>query len=353
MEKLLNKIFEGFSPYIPGEQPQEENYIKLNTNENPFPPPKKIIDEIKRGIDSSIKKYPDPLCLQLRKTISKCYDFPVEDIFAGNGSDEILRLCITAFSSVKEKIVFLYPSYPLYEVLTIIADRKPVKIKTNNDFSIPARFITGFTDCMKIIANPDSPSGRFHSVETIEEIVKKSKRVVVIDEAYVDFAKENCLGLVKKYKNVVVTRSFSKSFSLAGIRLGYCFASSELIQALMSIKDSYNLNAITQYAGIIAMKNYPIMKKNCEKIIRIRKFLEKELIQIGFNVFPSSTNFLLVEPPDKNGKLLYEKLKEKKILVRYFNNIPCLHKYVRITIGNIKDTKNLLKVIREFYAKII
>jgi len=349
INKFLNKIFQKLSPYVPGEQPSDSVFIKLNTNENPFSPPEQILKVIRDSVDESVKKYPDPLATKLRKTIGSRYKMPCEWIFAGNGSDEILRLSIIAFSSVNEKIVFLYPSYPLYEVLTTISDRKPCKIRLLPDFHIPDDFISCYTDCLKIIANPDSPSGLFHPVELIEEIVKKSNRVVLIDEAYVDFAEENCLNLVKKYENVLITRSFSKSFSLAGIRLGYCFGNPDLISALFAIKDSYNLNRISQIAGIAAMKYYRVMQQNCNKIIKNREFLRKKLEQLGFNIFPSSANFLFVKLPDGQAEKIYQYLKEHKILVRYFNT-PDLKDYLRITVGSRSEIYALLRVLKQYYG---
>lgn len=352
MKNLLNRIFDNLTSYVPGEQPQEKGFIKLNTNENPFGPPDTVLEVIKNKVDASLRKYPDPQANELRKAIGKIYGFTPEWIFVGNGSDEILRLSFSAFSSVNEKIVFLYPSYPLYETISIISDRKPVRIMLKKDFSIPESFVEDFNDCMKIIANPDSPSGRFHSVKKIEKIASVTKRVVVIDEAYVDFAPYNCLKLVKKFQNVIVSRSFSKSFSLAGIRLGYCFGRPELISALFSIKDSYNVNILSQAAGIAAMENYGYVLRNCKKIVKIREYLAGELNKLNFYVFPSSANFLLVRPPKDTAKNLYEFLKQRKILIRYFWNIKELENFVRITIGSKKEMKRLLNGIKEFYGNL-
>ncbi len=346
MKVPLNRIFEKLSPYVPGEQPSEENFIKLNTNENPFPPPGKVLGAIKKKIDGSIRRYPDPVAKNLRKTIGKHYGFNAEWVFVGNGSDEILRLCLTAFSSEKDSIVFPYPSYPLYEILSTILDRKPIRINLKSDFSIPEDFIHRYTDCMKIIANPDSPSGYFHPVSQIREIAKKLRHVLVIDEAYVDFAENNCLGLVRKFENIIVVRTFSKSFSLAGLRIGYCFGNPYLISALLKIKDSYNINVISQIAGIEAIKHYNSVKENCRKIINNRLYLGKELEKMGFYVFPSSANFILVKPSHMKAKNLYEMLKNKKILVRYFNTSE-LKDYLRITVGSMKEIRTLISAIKK------
>ncbi|HOK80123.1 MAG TPA: histidinol-phosphate transaminase [bacterium] len=347
--KFLNKIFQNLSPYVPGEQPGDNEFIKLNTNENPFSPPAQVLKAIKNGINESLKKYPDPLATELRKTIGKRYGFPHEWVFAGNGSDEILRLSIIAFSSVGEQVTFLYPSYPLYDVLATISDRKVCKIPLLPDFHMPEDFVSRYTDCLKVVANPDSPSGLFHPVELIEEVVKKAKRVVIIDEAYADFAEKNCLHLAKKYGNVLITRSFSKSFSLAGIRLGYCFGNPDLISALFAIKDSYNLNSLSQIAGIAAMNNYHLVQKNCIRIIKNRQFLKKQLETIGFYVFPSSANFLFVRPPDGAAEQIYQYLKANKILVRYFN-IQDLKDYLRITVGSRNQIYTLLKAVKKYYG---
>ncbi|HOC03529.1 MAG TPA: histidinol-phosphate transaminase [bacterium] len=342
----LNKIFRKLSPYVPGEQPSEKNFIKLNTNENPFPVPKEVINAIREQIDGSIRKYPDPEAYGLRKAIGKHYGFDPGWIFAGNGSDEILRLCITAFSSKDDYVAFLHPSYPLYEVLATISDRKPCRVNLKSDFNIPDDFMNRYNLYMKIIANPDSPSGCFHPVDQIRDIAKKLRRVLVIDEAYADFSKDNCLNLVKDFENVIVVRTFSKSFSLAGMRIGYCFGNPRLISALLKIKDSYNLNTISQVAGISAINHYDVMMENCRKIIRNRDYLKGELEKIGFYVFPSSANFILVKPLHIKAEDLYKVLKEKRILVRYFGT-PLLKDYLRITIGSKKEIKVLMSAIKE------
>ncbi len=346
MQVPLNNIFRNLVPYVAGEQPSEKNIIKLNTNENPFPIPKKMLDSIKKKITGSISRYPDPQAINLRKTIGNRYGFSPEWIFAGNGSDEILRLCINAFSNKDETIVFPYPSYPLYETLSIIADRKPHRINLKNDFSISDDFVNGYTDSVKIIANPDSPSGHLHPIKQIKKIAKKSQRVFIIDEAYVDFAKTSCLPLVKDFENIIVVRSFSKSFSLAGMRIGYCFGNPYLISALLKIKDSYNLNTISQIAGIEAMKYYRFMQYHCRKIAKNKNYLKIKLEKLGFYVVPSSANFILVKPSHIKAKNLYETLKQRKILVRYFDVLP-LKDYLRISIGSMKEIKSLLLAIKK------
>lgn len=350
MKKILSRTFDKLIPYVPGEQPMEKGFIKLNTNENPFSPPKRILRDVKQNINGTLRLYPDPQAIQLRKTIGATYGFSHEWVFVANGSDEILRLSIFAFSNTNERIVFPYPSYPLYETLAVIADRKPTKIILNKDFTISDEFVNKFNGYLKIVANPDSPSGIYHSIELLETAIKKTSKAFIIDEAYVDFAEKNCLNLVKKYPNVIVTRSFSKSFSLAGIRLGYCFGNPELISALLAIKDSYNINSITQLTGISAMKNLSYMEKNCKKIIKNREWFKNKIEALNFYVFPSAGNFLLVQPPDYKAKQLYEYLKQRKILVRYFANVPELQDYLRITIGNRQQLLILLASIRKFYG---
>lgn len=345
MKNYFNKILENFPEYIPGEQPQDKKYIKLNTNENPYPPSPKVFGTLQDAINRNLRLYPDPLSVKLRETIGRQYGFSKEEIFIGNGSDEILRLAIQAFSNCGDKVVFANPSYTLYETLTTLMYCIPLTINLNADFLLPREFITTHTDCLKIITNPNSPTSTFNSIEFIEEVIKKNNKIVIIDEAYADFAKDNALRLVKKYDNLIVSRTFSKSFSLASIRIGYCFANRDLINALIKIKDSYNINYLSQIAAAAAMDDYEYMLSTAAQIIKTREYLKKEILKLNFKVFDSESNFLFVKPLKSTAETYYLKLKELGILVRFFNT-EFLKDYLRITIGTKEEIDMLIEKIK-------
>jgi histidinol-phosphate aminotransferase len=333
--------------YVPGEQPQDGGYIKLNTNENPYSPCEQVNEDIRKLVDkNSLNLYSDPCAEDLRQIIGDTYGFSIENVFAGNGSDEILTIIMRCFANENDIISFPYPSYFLYKVLSDIQGCKVREVYFSHEYTLNKEDI--IKDNVKIffLANPNSPSGTVISVKDIEDIVKDFNGIFVIDEAYVDFAEQSCLDLVKKYNNVIVLRTVSKSFSLAGIRLGYAFADKKIIQGLFKAKDSYNLNAITQCAGIAALKNIDFMYENVKKIKKTREFVSKELEKMGFFVYPSQSNFLYIEHEKISAKTIYKKLKKNKILVRYFN-APLLDTGIRVTIGTDKNMRIFLKDIAE------
>ncbi|HOK40523.1 MAG TPA: histidinol-phosphate transaminase [bacterium] len=346
MNNYLNKILKNFPEYIPGEQPQDKKYIKLNTNENPYPPSPKVLGFLQDAITRRLRLYPDPLCNELRKKLSECYNIPKEQIFVGNGSDELLRLAFYTFSNRNEKIVYSFPSYTLFKTLSVLCYCQPIEIELTEEFLLSDKFISSNRNSLKIIANPNSPTGTFNEIDFIEEVVKANKKVVIIDEAYADFAKDNCLRLLKKYKNLIITRTFSKSFSLASIRVGYCFGDKKLIDALYKIKDSYNVNYLSQVAAIAAIEDYQYMKETSQKIIELREYLSNELLKINFKVYKSEANFVFVKPLKIKARSIYQTLKERGILIRYFD-APFLNKYLRISIGTDEEINKLISELKK------
>ncbi len=346
MKKLTNPLLEGFPEYTPGEQPGAGRFIKLNTNENPYPPSPKVARALKNCPVAHLRLYPNPVSAPLKKKLALRYGFSEREIFVGNGSDDILRLAFLAFSGSGERIVFPEPSYPLYPTLAVLAGARPTPVPLGREYALPGRFISSYRNSLKVIANPNSPTGTFFSTCEVEMVVKANHRVVIVDEAYVDFATENSLALVRKYEHILVTRTMSKSFSLAGIRLGYCFGHPRLVEALHALKDSYNVSRLSQEAGCAALDDFPHMRRNRARIIRTRERLAGQLRQFGFRVFPSQANFLFVKPPGLTAGDYYRKLKERGILVRFFS-APALAPYLRISIGTDPEIAALLKVIKE------
>jgi len=342
----IRKSLQKFEAYIPGEQPQESGWIKLNTNENPYPPSPKVVQAVKKAATDPLNLYPDPLCKSLRKTIAKTYRINQCQIICGNGSDEILRLILAAFLDPKDKVVYLSPSYPLYQTLAELSDGKTKEIPLTDDYDMPD-WKDEWQGKILFIPNPNSPTGGLFSEEKISLACENFKGLVVIDEAYADFAQYTALPLLKKYSNLIVCRTFSKSYSLAGIRLGYAVSSPEIINGFYLVKDSYNVNRLSQVAAQAAMEDKAYFKKMVSKVINSRERLTGELENLGFKVWPSQTNFVFASSPDKNGKSLYQYLKKKKILVRFWDR-PRLSESVRITVGTDEEINTLIEAMKKY-----
>ncbi|MBU0650679.1 histidinol-phosphate transaminase [bacterium] len=337
--------------YVPGEQPQDGVYIKLNTNENPYPPSPKIKEFLINNFDyEKLRLYPDPVFFSLRKKISEVYSINKENIFVGNGSDEVLTVITRCFVDSNDIIALPYPSYSLYEVLSAIQGCKNIKINFDENYDLSVEEVVSSKAKIFFIANPNSPSGTVLKKEKIEEIIKKFDGIVVVDEAYADFADYSCSSLVNKYNNLIVTRTLSKSFSLAGIRIGYAFASKKIIDAMFKVKDSYNINMLSQKIAEMAFDDMLYMKTNTEEIKKTRIFTVDGLKSMGFKIFPSQANFLFASHDIINGDLLYKILKDKGFLVRYFDDKRLRHG-IRITIGKKEDMEGFLNVTREIINK--
>ena len=340
IRKSVSKLEE----YIPGEQPNDDA-IKLNTNENPYLPSPEVLD-ILREIDiSDLSLYPDPNCLELRKVIADLHQCSIDQIFVGNGSDEILALAIRAYVERDSKVGYLAPSYSLYSVLTEIEDieHEVISLDDGFNFKIPEHL-----DCsLFLLANPNAPTGIFMDVESINCFADNYKGVLLIDEAYVDFAEDNCLDLAFKHSNVIITRSLSKSYSLAGIRCGYCVGSVDLINALYKIKDSYNVNYITQELARVALLDQATMRANVEAIKETRDLVFEKLTDLGYEVYESQTNFLWFKPLGIKAVKLFELLKERNIYIRYFGASSRTDDYLRVTIGTASEMFTFLDALDE------
>lgn len=340
--KLIRPSVVALHPYIPGEQLHVEGLIKLNTNENPYPPSPRV-DEVVRSLSvESLRLYPDPLATELRAVIADLHRCKVENVFVGNGSDETLALCTRAFVPPNGAVASFDPSYSLYPVLSAIADAPMKLLPLADDFSWtepPADVAPLF-----FLTTPNAPTGTMYPREKVEAFCKTFQGVVVLDEAYADFAPDNFMDVALSLPNVLVSRTLSKSYSLAGIRLGYAVGPTPLIEALNKIRDSYNVNAPTQRIGAAALRDQAWMRTNAQKIIATRENTADALRVRGWNVFPSATNFLFARPLAASAADLMQHLRANKILVRHFS-APRINDYLRITIGSDEQMQAFLAAI--------
>ncbi|MCL2760515.1 MAG: histidinol-phosphate transaminase [Desulfuromonadales bacterium] len=348
MIKLRENIA-SMAGYVPGYQPPDiSTWIKLNTNENSFPPSPKVVDAILAELNSdgaSLRTYPSASSQKLREIAGEVYGFDPSWIIMANGSDEVLNNLIRAFASEGEEIGYIHPSYSYYATLAEIQGAKVRKFGLTDDFRI-ADFPDRYSGKIFFLTTPNSPLGFAFPLQYIEELAQKCDGMLVIDEAYVDFAGYNALELIKKYDNVVITRTLSKSYSLAGMRLGFAVARPEVIAALDKIRDHYNLDRLAQAACGAALKDREYFKTCCNKIIETREWFSAELRNIGYNVIPSCSNFVFASTPDRNGKRVYDWLYDRKILVRYFSD-PLLSHGLRISIGTRGEMEVTLEAMKE------
>lgn len=353
MSKFLSKRFSSLLPYVPGEQPKERKYVKLNTNESPFPPSKKAIKLAKKALES-LQLYSDPECKKLVKAFSSAYGVDEKQILFTNGSDEILNFAFTAFCDSDKGAIFPDITYGFYKVFAELynLDYKLVPLKEDFTIDVKDYFNAGKTI---FIANPNAPTGIALELSEIEQIlINNPDSVVVVDEAYVDFGGNSAVSLINKYDNLLVTQTFSKSRSLAGARLGVGIASEKIISDLVKIKYStnpYNVNATTMALGVGAIEDKKYFDKNCKEIIKNREYLTKELQNLGFTLTPSKANFVFAKNDKISGEKLHLKLKEKGVLVRHFNG-ERIKDYNRITVGNKFETQTLINAIKDILEEL-
>ena len=346
MSKFLNQAIEAMSAYVPGEQPRDKAYIKLNTNENPYPPAPSVIAAINDAEIEDLRLYSDPTAKVLKEKLAKLYGLAPENIYVGNGSDEVLYFLFRAYG--QRGAAFPDISYGFYSVFAELCGIPATVIPLEADFTIDPAKYHGL-DRFIVIANPNAPTGLSLTLDQIEGILKANPNAVVaIDEAYVDFGGESAYPLMAKYENLVVVRTFSKSRSMAGARLGYALAPAALIADLEKIKYSvnpYNVNRLTLRLGEATVDAEPYYQEKCAAIVATRQRTAAALKELGFTVLPSRTNFLFAKSGKIGGRELYEKLKDRGILVRHFGN-PRICDYIRITIGTDAQMDACLAAIR-------
>ncbi len=344
------KHVEALAGYVPGEQPHFEGMVKLNTNENPYPPSPKVGEAIATFDWQRLRLYPDPVAQKAREVIARNNGCSPEQVFVGNGSDEILALFTRAFVEVGGTVGYFTPTYSLYSVLAAIRDAKTVAVPLNADFTCPMP-ADDVADAF-IWTNPNAPTSLLADPQQLATFAQTFKGVLLIDEAYADFAPTHCMSLATAptNTNTLVMRTLSKSFSLAGVRFGYCVGPQPLIDALYKIKDSYNMDALAQVIGTAALEDLSTMQANTAKILATRATLTAELTRRGWQVLPSATNFLFAKPPaTTTAEALFAALRAEHIFVRYFPGAPT-GDYLRITIGTDAQTARLLDVLTALHA---
>lgn len=348
VSRFFSTKYSALTPYTPGEQPRDMQYIKLNTNESPFPPSQKA-QQLAAQAAESLQLYSDPTCAKLREIIAADLGVAADEIVMTNGSDEILNFVFMAFCDSETPAAFPDITYGFYPVFANLNNIEYEEIPLMDDFTVRVSDYIGINKTI-LIANPNAPTGITLPLEDIEKIVASNPlNVVVIDEAYVDFGTKSAVSLIGKYENLLVTRTFSKSRSMAGARLGFGVGNRALIQDIETLRYStnpYNVNAMTMAAGIGAMMDKDYFLENCRKTAECRQWTTEKLRELGFKVIDSVTNFVFAKSPDISGKELYHKLKEKGVLVRHFDT-ERLREYNRITIGSSEQMEKFINIVRE------
>ena len=345
-------------PYVPGEQPKIKGLVKLNTNENPYPPSPRVLAAIKAATDGRLRLYPNPTAQLLREKLARFHGCRPENILVGNGSDELLALATRAFVEPQclaaksgGVIQHFSPSYSLYPVLAAIHGARANIVALDKNFGISPLAVLkkskawDFHAALTFITTPNAPSGRGYSTAELDALCRAQRGVTILDEAYVDFAAENAMRLALKYPHVIVSRTFSKAYSLCFQRVGYFVGHPRLIAALDKIRDSYNVNGLGQVAALATIDELEYYHANFKKIIATRERLSRELEALGFDVLPSQTNFILARPPRLPAKTWLEKLRARKVLVRWFKH-PHVRNFLRITVGTDAEADALLRAAR-------
>ncbi|EXG15515.1 histidinol-phosphate transaminase [Acinetobacter baumannii 1406589] len=339
-------------PYVPGEQPKIQNLLKLNTNENPYPPSPKVVEAVQAVLHEKadvLRLYPDPDATALKQAIAKQQNIDVSQVFVGNGSDEVLAHIFKAFFLQDEPILYPDITYSFYPVYSQFFGTKTKEIPLNENFEIDVRDYTQPNGGV-IITNPNAPTSIALSLAEIEQVLQANPdRVVVIDEAYVDFGAESAVSLINRYENLVVCQTTSKSRSLAGLRVGFAIAQTHLIAALEAVKNSFNSYPIDRFAIAAAVASFEdevYFEEQCQKVITSREKLVRDLTELGFNVLPSKANFIFATHSQHDAGQLAQKLREQGIIVRYFNK-PRINQFLRITVGTDEQNARLVQTLKQ------
>jgi histidinol-phosphate aminotransferase len=359
IQSLVRPLVRDLHPYVPGEQPKVKGLVKLNTNENPYPPSPRVLAAIKAATDGRLRLYPNPKAQLLRQRLAELHGCGSENIIVGNGSDELLALATRAFVEPAGRgagdhastVQFFSPGYSLYPVLAAIHGAREKAVALEGEFGIPSPAVLrksrawDFRAALSYVTTPNAPSGRGYRTAELEALCREHEGVIVLDEAYVDFARENALELALKYPHVIVSRTFSKAYALCFQRAGYFVGHPVLIAALDKIRDSYNMNGLGQIGALAALEDLAYYRENFRRIVATRERVSRELAALGFGVLPSETNFVLVRPPGFAAETWLGKLRARKILVRWFK-APAVKDYLRITIGTESEADALLRATK-------
>lgn len=349
MSKYWSEIIKKLEPYMPGEQPRAGTYIKLNTNENPYPPSPLVLEAIKQAANSNLRLYPDPECRDLRDTLARYHNLSNEEVFVGNGSDEILAFSFLAFFDQERPILFPDITYSFYEVYSSIFRLNYELVPLDEQFDITVEAYYKENGGI-IFPNPNAPTGKCLPVDAIKKLLEhNSESVVIIDEAYIDFGGDSAAKYISAYPNLLVIRTYSKSRSLAGLRLGYAIGHHKLIEGLDRVKNSinsYTLDRIAIAAAVESVKGDGYFHETRLKIIATRERTTSELRRMGFEVLTSKANFIFIRHSAISAALLFQKLREKGILVRYFNK-PRIDNFLRVSIGTDHEMDSFVSTVNE------
>ena len=344
-KSVIRKGLAGFHPYVPGEQPPDaEGWVKLNTNESPLPPSRNVIEAIKDAANATLRLYPSPTAAPAREAIARHFDLRPSQVLVGNGGDELIELCFRAFAGAGDSVAFPTPTYPLFEPLCRIHDTAASRHPTEVPSELPPS-LGADPAPLKFIVNPNSPTGALFDPAAVEAAVGASTGVVAIDEAYVDFAPRSCLSLLPRHDNLLLLRTFSKSYGLAGMRIGFALGSAELIEALDAVKDSYNVDRLAIVAAVAAVGDEQHHRQLVDEVVANREELARDLAGIGFEIVPSSANFVFARPP-KPAHAVVHALRERRILVRHYDREP-IAGWIRVTVGTREQHEKLLTALKE------
>ena len=349
MKEYWSRRIRDAVPYIPGEQPKDRRFIKLNTNECPYPPSPRALEAIKSAAGDSLRLYPDPECAQLRAAIARREGLDISQVFCSNGSDEALAFAFQAFFDPDQEIVFPKITYSFYPVYTDFFGLKRREVPMNPDFSDPVDLLCGNNGGV-VLANPNAPTGIAVGLDTVEKLLRANPDVVIIvDEAYIDFGADSAVGLIGRYPNLLVIQTTSKSRALAGLRVGWAMGDRNLIDGLRCVRDSinsYTVDRLAQAGAAAAIEDEEYFQSIRQRVMGTRTWVVKALKEKGFTVLPSQTNFLFVSHPKRTGKELLDGLRERGVLVRWWP-IPEIENWLRISIGTDEEMTALLSALNE------
>lgn len=349
MSRFWNERTHKLDPYVPGEQPQDQQYIKLNTNENPYPPSPRALIKMEETVGESLRLYPDPEASELREALASYYNVNINQVFVGNGSDEVLALSFQTFFQPGKPILFPDITYSFYPVYCNLFELDYQLVPLEDDFSIPVEKMCGNNGGV-IFPNPNAPTGRYLELDDIRKILMGNReKVVIVDEAYIDFGGESAVTLIKEFPNLLVIQTFSKSRSLAGLRVGFALGSEELIEGLNRVKNSFNsypLDRISQAGAKAAIEDELYFRKTTDQVISTRERVRNILENSGFKVIPSTANFIFIHHPERDAAELYALLKKQGVLVRYFNK-PRINQYLRVSIGTDEEMDQFITKLED------
>ncbi|MFD0590559.1 histidinol-phosphate transaminase [Paenibacillus sp. GCM10027627] len=355
MSKFWSPLARTLEPYVPGEQPKDKSYIKLNTNENPYPPSPKVLQAIAAAASDDLRLYPDPTSDALVQEAARYYGLSPKQVFVGNGSDEVLAFTFAAFFDPAKPLLFPDITYSFYKVYAKLYDLQPKLIPLDDDFNIPLDEFAGEHGGI-ILPNPNAPTAKLLPLADIVTLLQRNPdQVVVVDEAYIDFGGESAVSLVNTYPNLLVIQTLSKSRSLAGLRVGLAFGSEELIDGLDRIKNSFNsytLDRLAIYGAVAALQDEAHFRETTEKVIRTRDRVMQAVEDLGFRVTESKANFLFISHPVASAKDIFQKLRDKGVLVRYFASAR-IDQYLRVSVGTDEEMEAFLSALEETLKELL